>query len=133
MFRSMFLTLSVATATAVAAETNDTAQSTISAQLAAFGTDTLAEAFAIASPSIQQMFGTPEAFGQMVKRDYPMIYDPARVVYLDQHDTGAAIYQEMLFTDRDGVAHSFLYELILIDGTWRINGVYPHPTTGMDA
>ena len=133
MFRSILLTLAMTTATAAAAKDADEVQNTIAAQLAAFEAETLAEAFAIASPTIQQMFGTPEVFGRMVQRDYPMIYDPARVVYLERHDMGTAIYQEILFTDQSGVSHSFLYELILIDGAWRINGVYRHPSTGFEA
>jgi hypothetical protein len=69
----------------------------------------------------------------MVFRDYPMIHDPENVLYLETHDLGRSVYQEMLFVDAAGRTHSFFYEMVKIDGGWRIDGVYPHPTTGLDA
>lgn len=110
-----------------------TPKATISAQLAALEQRSYAEAFRYVSPRIQQVFKTPTAFGNMVIRDYPMIHDPENVLYLETHDLGRSVYQEMVFVDGEGRSHSFLYEMVQVDGAWRINGVYPHPTTGLEA
>jgi hypothetical protein len=115
------------------AHAETTPRATISAQLSAFEQRSYEEAFRYASPRIQRVFKSPEAFRDMVIRDYPMIHDPRNVVYLETHDLGRSVYQEMLFVDVDGRAHSFFYEMVKIDGGWRIDGVYPHPTTGLDA
>ena len=48
----------------------------IGRQLEALEADDFARAFTFASPMIQGMFGTPENFGAMVKRGYPMVHRP---------------------------------------------------------
>ena len=60
----------------------------------------VATAFAIASPSIQRMFGTPENFGNMVRGTYPMVWRPAEVTFLDQRQEGIVIWQRVRIVDQ---------------------------------
>ena len=53
-------------------------QATISAQLEAFLKDDFETAFTFASPSIRSMFQTPQNFGLMVQRGYPMVWRPQK-------------------------------------------------------
>ena len=53
-------------------------EAVIADQIAAFRTNDLERAFSHASPMIQSKFRTPEIFGQMVSRGYPMIWRPQR-------------------------------------------------------
>ena len=77
----------------------------------------------IASPTIQSKFGTPEGFRYMVETGYPMIWRPARYEMLALAETAAGPVQTVLFQDREGRLYEAAYEMQLIDGVWRINGV----------
>ena len=99
-------------------------QNVISAQIEAFKIDDVETDFTFASPKIQMMFGSPEKFGKMVQNGYPMVWSPADVTFLQQKTDGGAVFQEMRFFDADGIGHSFVYEMIDVSGTWKINGVY---------
>ena len=104
---------------------NTKVQETITAQLEAFRAADEDAAFAFASPFIQRMFETPQAFGDMVRGGYPMVWGSTGVTFLDQIARNDAIWQRLVILGPDGGEHWFAYELIQIDGHWRINGVYP--------
>ena len=53
-------------------------ESVISKQIEAFRADDFATAFTFASPNIRSMFGTPDNFGVMVRRGYPMVWRPGQ-------------------------------------------------------
>ena len=97
---------------------------TIQRQMDAFLADDLDAAFAIASPAIQRIFGTAENFGLMVSQGYPMVRRPADVKYLEQRQQSDAVMQLVQVTGPDGANHWFAYEMVVVDGDWRINGVY---------
>lgn len=99
-------------------------QNVISAQIEAFKQDDVNTAFTFASPKIQMMFRSPENFGKMVQKGYPMVWRPASVTFLGQKMDGGAVLQEMRFIDADGAGHLFVYEMVNISGIWKINGVY---------
>lgn len=97
----------------------------IQSQLDAFAADDLPQAFSYASPAIREIFRTPENFGQMVATGYPMIWRPRVFEFLDTWSSEGRQFQRVSVRGADGVTHQFDYEMIEIDGAWRINGVYP--------
>ena len=95
----------------------------ISDQIAAFEHDDFATAFTYASPMIRQLFGSPDRFGAMVRQGYPMVWRPGEVRFaaLDQRD--GRTLQRVMVTDEAGVLHVLEYEMVTVDGAWRIDGV----------
>ena len=99
-------------------------QNVISSQIEAFLQDDVETAFTFASPKIQMLFGSPENFGKMVQNGYPMVWRPSDVTFLQQKSDGDVVFQEMRFFDAVGTGHAFVYEMVDVSGTWKINGVY---------
>ena len=95
----------------------------ITSQIEAFQNDDFETAFTYASPFIQGVFRTPEQFGQMVRRGYPMVWRPADVQFLEQRNTDGFIYQKVLFKDAAGGLTVLEYEMLKVGETWQINGV----------
>ncbi len=95
----------------------------ISDQFAAFQTEDLDRAFSFASPGIQQMFGSPGRFGQMVRQGYPMVLHPRSVRFADLTERNGRTLQRVLVTDDAGALHLLEYEMVPGDGGWRIDGV----------
>ncbi|MEM6637093.1 MAG: DUF4864 domain-containing protein [Pseudomonadota bacterium] len=102
---------------------NPSIEGTIQRQLEAFQADDFVTAFTFASPSIRQMFGTPERFGQMVRNGYPMVWRPAEVEYLELREIRGALWQKVLIRDGEGRFHTLDYQMIPTEGGWQINGV----------
>ena len=102
---------------------------TVLDQLAAFRRGDWTTAYGFASAGIQARFG-PEAFREMVTRGYAPIADSARATVL-----GTAIvdpehgYVEVRVEGRDGETIEALYELVLEEGAWRIDGVVSRPAS----
>ena len=118
----------LATAAIVAFAWSATAQegpveTVIDGQLDAFQADDFETAFSFASPMIQEMFGTSEAFGAMVRQGYPMVHRPGDVQFLDIETIGDLRRQKVLIRDRDGAYHLLEYEMIKGPQGWLINGV----------
>ncbi|MEM9096905.1 MAG: DUF4864 domain-containing protein [Pseudomonadota bacterium] len=106
-----------------AGEPEDSIQGVIADQIAAFQRSDLEAAFAHASPTIQKRFQTPGRFGQMVSGDYPMIWRPSRWEMLSLENFSGTLVQIVFFEDRQGEQFEAAYEMIQVDGIWRINGV----------
>jgi hypothetical protein len=98
-------------------------QGVIADQIEAFEKGELERAFAHASPLIQGMFGTAENFGRMVEEGYPMVWRPAEVRFSGLAERGGRLVQTVLITDAAGRLYVADYEMLDLDGTWRINGV----------
>jgi hypothetical protein len=94
-------------------------------QFAAFAEGDGVEAFSYASPLIQGMFGTPENFARMVRGGYPMIWAAKDVTFIDLREDGGRLMMRLSVRGPDGGRFFFDYEMIEIDGQWRINGVWP--------
>ena len=103
---------------------SDSIRAVIGAQLRAFETGALGEAFSYASPSIRGMFGTPERFGAMVREGYPMVWRPAQVRFGALREIDGRQMQIVFFTDAGGALFEAAYEMIEGPTGWRINGVY---------
>ncbi len=102
---------------------DDPIQGVISSQIEAFKQDDFATAFTFASPAIKRLFGSPDRFGMMVMRGYPMVWRPADVQYLEQRQVGALTYQKVLIQDAAGAFFTLEYEMIQTPDGWQINGV----------
>lgn len=116
-----------------AAEPEDGIRAVIADQIAAFRADDLARAFGHASPTIRGIFGTPENFGVMVRNGYPMVWRPAEVTMGTLERRGPRLVQNVLLRDGAGALFVAEYEMLEVDGAWRINGVRIRPYEGLGA
>jgi len=98
-------------------------EASITAQIQAFKADDFSTAFTFASPNIQRLFGTPENFGVMVRRGYPMVWRPADVRFLELREVAGALWQKVMITDSDGRVHILDYQMVQQESGWKINGV----------
>lgn len=105
----------------------------IGAQIEALRADDFARAFTYASPTIKEMFGTPENFGLMVRQGYPMVHRPAQVDMLDQRPEGDAIWQRVMIRDAAGATHFLDYQMVETPEGWQINAVVLLPAAGIGA
>lgn len=97
----------------------------IQAQVDAFRRDDGAAAFALASPGIQQMFGTPEIFMDMVRQGYQPVYRPRRFEFEGIVTLGSQPAQMVAVVGPDGRSVVAVYPMKrLPDGSWRIDGCF---------
>jgi len=95
----------------------------INRQIDAFKRDDARGAFALVSPDVQEAFGTPERFLDVVRVSYRAVYRPAAVTFLRLTVIGADAVQQVRLTDRSGaVWHAFYAMQRQDDGSWRTNG-----------
>jgi len=125
--RQLFLTALMVLALSLPVRANDAVQKVISDQIAAFLEDDVETAFTFASPTIRQLFGTPERFGRMVRQGYPMVWRPAEVTWLDAERRGRELWQSVLIRDGAGALHVLDYHMIPGADGWKINAVYLRP------
>jgi Domain of unknown function (DUF4864) len=126
-FAALILSLALA-ATAVTAQstpaTPDAAIATvITRQLEAFKANDGAGAFAHASPFIQGMFNDANTFSRMVQQGYPQIYRSRTVKFLKLGMIDGRLVQTVLIEGTDGTSVTAAYEMLEVDGVWRVNGV----------
>ena len=95
----------------------------ISNQIEAFQADDFVKAFTYASPKIQDIFGTAENFGTMVRQGYPMVWRPAEVQFLGTEMEGSKLWQNVMIRDTAGRVHVLGYEMITSEDGWKINAV----------
>jgi Domain of unknown function (DUF4864) len=109
---------------APSAEDVQAIRAVIEAQLSAFQREDGPAAFSYAAPSIQQQFGTPEAFMRMVRQGYRPVYRPRQWSFeamLVQDDDWV---QPVLVTALDGRVVVALYSMERQpDASWRVGGV----------
>jgi hypothetical protein len=98
-------------------------QATINGQFQAFLEDDVRRAFSFASPSIRSIFKTPQNFGDMVQRGYPMVWRPARVTFLDHKEVAQGRTQDVQIFDSAGTAHYLRYFVTQTPNGWKISGV----------
>ncbi|MEQ9694365.1 DUF4864 domain-containing protein [Shimia sp. SDUM112013] len=108
-------------------------KSVIQNQIAAFGVNDFDRAFQYASPSIQGLFGSPDRFEVMVKEGYPMVWQAEAVQFLDLRVISGRLWQKVAVRDADGVVHLLDYQMVTVDGVWRINAVQKLPQAGAGA
>lgn len=108
-------------------------EATIGAQIDAFKQDDVNRAFGYASPTIQNMFRTPENFGTMVQRGYPMVWRPAELRFLELREIAGATWQKVQITDAKGQVHILDYQMVAGENGWKINGVQLLESAGIAA
>jgi len=107
----------------VSAADAKSARDVIQAQLAALAVDDAKLAFSYAAPRLREMFGTPEAFIEMVRTAYPVVYRPSGVAFLKPQWIEGELVQGVHMSDEDGVLWLALYRLERQkDKRWRITG-----------
>lgn len=99
----------------------------ITQQLQAFRDRDVQEAWQFASPTIKELFGTPEAFGTMVQNGYPMVWDNSDVRFLDQDNLGAFVRQEVQIQGPGGLFYILDYQMIETLQGWQIDAVQVIP------
>ena len=108
-------------------------QSIIQNQITALQADDFARAFTYASPNIKGMFGTPENFGMMVRRGYPMVHRPQTLRMLELREVEGTLWQRVLVTDQAGATHLLDYQMVETPEGWQINAVQLLPQSGVGA
>ena len=103
-------------------------QQVVERQLQALERQNAGEAFALADTDLRTQFGTPEAFLETVREQYPMLMHPARVLFLKPETDGSIAMQKVRLTDQEGSAWSLTYLLNRQkDNQWRISGCVVTP------
>ncbi|WP_336486103.1 DUF4864 domain-containing protein [Methylobacterium nigriterrae] len=100
------------------------ARAAITRQVEALGRDDAAAAYAMAAPSIQALFPTPDVFIGMVRSSYAPVYRHRSFVFGEARDSGeSGVSQEVAIQDDYGVDWAAAYSLERgADGEWRITG-----------
>ncbi len=98
-------------------------QGVITRQIDAFRHDDADAAFGFASPGIQDQFGTPGRFLDMVRRAYPAVHRPRAMEFTELRLGEGAVVQEVELVGPDGALETALYAMERdAAGTWRISG-----------
>ncbi len=95
----------------------------ITQQIEAFQHDDGEAAFAFASRSIQEQFGKPDRFLDMVRRAYPAVHRPRAVDFSELLLGDNTIVQQVELVGPDGEGALALYSMERDSaGLWRISG-----------
>lgn len=106
-------------------------ENVITRQIEAFRADDIERAFDFASPTIQRIFRTPQLFGHMVQRGYPMVWRAGQVEFLELRIIEGQLWQKVRIRDTGGDLHLLDYQMIRQDDGWKINGVELLKAPGM--
>ena len=126
MLRPLMLCLALAVPGLAAAQeraADPGIEAAISGQLQAFRDSDVEGAFDFAAPGIQSIFRTPQNFGTMVERGYPMVWRPGQASFGALREEAGQLWQEVLVQDTRGIVHALEYEMRQVEGAWRIGGV----------
>ena len=117
-------------ATAIAQSPQETAiRGVIASQLQAMQRGDGMAAFALASPAIQWLFGDAANFMRMVEVGYPQVYRSRGHRFLQLDASQGRLIQRVLIESDAGTVVA-RYEMVEVDGAWRINGCSLEPTEG---
>jgi hypothetical protein len=94
-------------------------------QIDAFRRDDAHSAFALVSPAVQQAYGTPERFLDVMRVAYRAVYRPTSVAFLELIVMGGDVVQQVQVTDRNGSVWVAYYAMQRQkDGSWRTHGCH---------
>jgi hypothetical protein len=119
----VMLMFAAATAATAQSAREPAVEAVITRQLEAFRGNDAAAAFAIASPDIQALFGSSDRFMAMVASGYPQVHRSLshRFLRLERMPDGR-LAQRVLIEGAAGGTVVAVYDMVEIDGVWRING-----------
>ncbi len=98
-------------------------EAVISQQLQAFDAEDFDRAWSYASPTIQGIFGTVDAFGAMVRSGYPMVHHARDHRFVGQQERDGLLYQTVQIEDAEGTLHFLEYAMIQTPEGWKIDAV----------
>lgn len=125
LFLSCFLGFAAAADEGVSEADAGAIRGVIGQQLKAFQADDGNLAFSFASPLIQEKFGDPGTFMELVRGAYDPVYRPTEVEFHDIDLSSGVPVQQVLVVDRQGKAWMAHYEMQQMDdGSWRIAGCW---------
>ena len=94
-------------------------------QIEALRRDDAESAFALVSPAVQQTYGTPARFLDVMRTSYQPVYRPAAIAFLEPVVFGADAVQPVQLTDRAGGVWLAYYAMQRQkDGSWRAAGCH---------
>lgn len=100
-----------------------TAQAVITSQVEAMGRDDAATAYSYAAPALQGIFGQPDVFMAMVKKNYAPVYRHKSFKFGESRAVAGQVAQKVDIIDADGEAWVALYTLEQqSDGSVKISG-----------
>lgn len=108
-------------------------EAVIADQLADFVARDVAGAWEEASPMIRGMFGSPENFGMMVERGYPMVWDNRDAQFQDLSEEAGRLRQVVRIDDAEGRGWLLDYFMVETEAGWKINGVQVRPAPDLSA
>ncbi len=97
-------------------------QRVIDAQLEAFARGDEQQAFSLASPGIQERFGTAATFVRMVREQYAVVYRPASRAFLRPVVEDGTVIFPVQMSDRAGRVWVALYTMRRVAGDWKVAG-----------
>lgn len=123
ILRCLGVVMLLATASAARAQSIDEAKlrSVITSQLDAMSRGDETAAFAIASPEIQTLFQDAPTFMRTVRQGYPQVFRSRSHRFVKLETIAGKLIQRV-FVDSDSGTVVARYEMVEIDGVWRING-----------
>ena len=109
-------------------------QSVLDQQLSAFSRDDGDSAYALAAPSIKQMFSSQEIFMGLVRRGYPPVYRQKSHAFAGLEEKDGKLIQSVDLVDLQGEEWTALYTLEQQgDGSWKITGCFLIKKPGVSA
>lgn len=110
-------------ADAVEPADHDAMRTVVDRQIEAFRADDFDRAFAMASPALKALFGSPTAFSAMVRQGYGPVYRPRRYTFGASRDGGTGPELSVLIEDQAGQDWTAIYSFEQQpDGTWAVSG-----------
>src|SRR5690348_16377715 len=106
---ALLLFAAVSSAAEISKEDAAAIRKVITQQLDAFARDDGPRAFSLATEGIQTQFGTPEAFMEMVRSQYQVVYRPKSVQFLPPEIVEGEVVQQVRMTDAAGGAWLAIY------------------------
>jgi Domain of unknown function (DUF4864) len=129
---ALLLLAAVSSAAEISKEDAAAIRKVITQQLDAFARDDGPRAFSLATEGIQAQFGTAEAFMEMVRSQYQVVYRPKSVQFLPAEIVEGEVVQPVRMTDAAGGAWLAIYPMRREAGRgWRTNGCLLHRLQGL--
>ena len=98
-------------------------EQTIRRQLDAFGRDDADGAFGYATPDIRRMFGSPDNFMRMVRKNYEPVYRAGSVQFIALDSVARQWVQVVQLVDGEGRVWRALFTMKRQpDKTWKVGG-----------
>jgi hypothetical protein len=132
LFALLLLAAAASPAAEISQEDAAAIRAVISEQLDAFARDDGPRAFSLATAGIRAQFGTPEAFMEMVRSQYQVVYRPKSVHFMPPEVVEGEVVQPVRMTDAEGGAWLAVYPMRREAGRgWRTNGCLLHRLPGV--